>query len=329
VISTPLTLRTAFSAGTSLSCVAQPDQCAVLTAAPDLLERFGLVLVQSTNNVTLEHVVIDGNRPARTASTAARMCQLGRNVFGFNASVLGCTGCALRDVVSANALCGSGMVWSGWQAVITSSEFRGNGDASTPNMWADGLTAVFAANAEIRDNRFIDNSDIALILGSAAGARVERNVIVQRTQPAFAGLMLHNFSGDYRRITADFRGAVVANNTVDCASQLCVFGLQVGPRPWSRGYNIVGGEVSNNEVRGAKVGINVDGAGVRRMPISIFANKVEGVPAAAYFSDCADRIPALWMNIAPTSVVDRRNDVSPAGGLSSDGCQLWSRLASN
>jgi hypothetical protein len=54
---------------------------------------------------------------------------------------------------------------------------------------------------------------------------------------------------------------------------------------------------------------------------------VEGVPAAAHFSDCAESIPALWMNIAPTSVVDRRAEAIPAGARFSEWCQLWSPLA--
>lgn len=327
VVSTPLTIRTARSSGTSLSCTSAPEDCAVLTVGPDFSDRYGALRIESTNNVLLEHVVIDGNRAARLTSFAARMCRLGRNTFGFNATVWSCATCALEDVVSMNALCGTGMVWSGAQASIRRSEFRGNGDAKTPNMWADGLTVIYAPDSEIRDNRFIDSSDIGLIVGYGVRSRIERNIVLQRTQPAFAGLMLHNFSIDTRRIQGDFRGAVIAGNLIDCGSQLCVFGVQVGPRPWSRGLNIVGGELYDNEVRGAKVGINVDGAGVRRVPVAIFANRVNGVPASSHFSDCAGPIPTEWMNIAPTSVVDRRDETIPAGARLSDPCQLWSPLA--
>jgi hypothetical protein len=327
VISTPLTIRTARSSGTGVSCATQPADCATLAAGPDLYDRFGALLIQSTNNVTLEHVVLDGNRGARLASSAARMCQLGRNTYGFNATVLGCASCALEDVVSMDALCGSGMIWSGERATIRRSEFRANGDARTPPMWADGLTLLYAPDSQVRDNTFVDNSDIGLIIGYAVRSHIERNLVRQRAQPAFAGLMLHNFSIDDHSIQGDFRGASIAGNTIDCGAQLCVFGIQVGPRPWSRGYNIVGGELRDNVVRGAKVGINVDGAGISRMPVAIFANTVEGVPAAAHFSDCAESIPALWMNIAPTSVVDRRAEAIPAGARFSEWCQLWSPLA--
>ena len=76
------------------------DQCAVLVAAPDLLTTWGPLFVWSTNNVTLEHLVIDGNREARTSSPAARLCLKGQNVFGFNATFLDCLNCGLDDVVS-------------------------------------------------------------------------------------------------------------------------------------------------------------------------------------------------------------------------------------
>ena len=85
VVSTPLTIRTAGSAGTPLSCAANSTSCAVLAAAPDLLAMWGPLVVWSTNNVSLEHLVIDGNRSARVTSTAAGFCLTRSNTFGFNA----------------------------------------------------------------------------------------------------------------------------------------------------------------------------------------------------------------------------------------------------
>ena len=120
---------------------------------------------------------------------------------------------------------------------------------------------------------------------------------------------------------------MIANNTIDCGAQLCTFGIQVGPRPWYASHNIVGGEVRDNTVRGAKIGINVDGAGDRDAPTAIFGTSVEAAPAGSYFATCAQPIPASWMNIAPTSVVDRREEDTRAASHLSDWCQLWSDLA--
>jgi hypothetical protein len=326
VVSSPLTLRTAGTAGAS-SCVAAPDGCAVLVAAPDLGDQWGLLLVRSTTHVSLEHLVVDGNRAQRTQSAAARFCVSGDNTYGFNASVLECDGCRVDDVVSRNAVCGTGMVWTGANATIERNAFLSNGDAATRSMWSDGLTLLSAPQSTIRDNTFEDNSDVALIIGYGVDSRLEHNSIRQRAQPAFAGLMLHSFNSNDRASSGDFRGAVIANNTIDCGAQLCTFGIQVGPRPWDSTANIVGGELHDNTVKGAKIGINVDGAGDRDAPIAIFSNSVEAAPPGSYFATCAQPIPSAWMNISPTSIVDRRQEETKAASHLSDWCQLWSDLA--
>lgn len=326
VVATPLTIRTAGSAGTSLACSATPGACATFVAAPDFTDPWGVILMTSTNNASLEHIVIDGDRQARLASRSALACLEGRNTFGFNASVLYCDHCGLTDVLSSHALCGTGMAWVGANATIRNSTFRANGDGATSTLWADGLTVIYAPQSEISDNQFIDNTDVALIVGYAVSSRIERNVVRQRTQASFAGLMLHNFSSNDLTTGGDFRGAVVAHNTIDCGPQLCVFGIQVGPRPWNAKLIIVGGDLHDNEVRGAKVGINVDGAGIFRAPVAIHDNVVSAVPEGVYFSDCPRPIATGSINISPTSVVDRGDENTPIGAHLSDLCQLSSTL---
>ncbi len=322
VVTTPLTIRTAGTRGSSVPCTTAPDRCAWLVAAPDFRDPWGVLLVNATNNVTIEHLVIDGNQAARGASTAARSCITGQNIFGFNASVLRCLNCSVADVLSRNALCGTGMVWVGGNASIQRSTFQGNGNAST-RMWSDGLTMLYAPQSEIVDNQFLDNSDVALIFGYGVSSRIERNVVRQRAQPAFAGLMLHNFNSRDLKTGGDFRGAVIAGNTIDCGPQLCVFGIEIGPGPWNGDRLIVvGGDVRDNVVRGARVGINVDGAGILRAPVVLRDNEVSGVPSGTLFPACARPIAAGDMNISPTSVVDRGDDTSPAASYLSDSCQL-------
>ena len=329
VVSTPHTIRTAGSADGSVGCAradAQPH-CAVLIASNTFADNNGLLLVWSTSDVHLEHIVVDGNNISRLSSPSAVFCVNGFNTYGFNASVIDCVGCSLDDVVSRNALCGTGMVWSGGKATIQRSEFRGNGIAATYGLWADGLTLVYAPESTVHSNRFVDNSDVALILGYGVNSHVQDNTIIQRGQPSFAGLMLHNFHSDDLSFRGDFRGAVIANNTIDCGNQLCVFGIQLGPRPWDDTRNIVGGTIIDNDVIGAKVGINADGAGSRAAPTTVYANAVTNTPTATVFSGCAEAVPTDSMNVAPTSVVDRRSDASPVGTHLSYMCQLSSALA--
>jgi len=327
VVSKPLTIRTA-TPGSDLpmACTVDETQCAVLVAAPDLVAQWGPLFIKSTSGVTLEHIVIDGNREARNASDATRRCQDGDNTYGFNVSVLECASCTVTDVVSTHAICGTGMVWIGADATIQHSAFRANGDSAT-RIWSDGLTLLFAPRSVITENEFVDNTDVALIIGYGVGARLERNTVLQRTQPAFAGLMLDNFDSNDLTSAGDFRGAVVAHNRIDCGAQLCTFGIQVGPRPWHATQNVIGGELYDNEVRGAKIGINADGAGVVDAPTTVYGNSIEDVPPGGRFAACAERIPADAINVAPTSVVDRRGDPMQAGSHSSDSCQLWSDIA--
>jgi hypothetical protein len=325
VISSPLTLRGA--AGRASSCVAEPEDCALLVAAPEFADQWGLLVVRSTTHARLERLVLDGNRTERTESAAARFCVNGDNTYGFNAAIFDCEGCRVEDLVSRNAVCGTGMVWTGANATIEHSAFLSNGDSLTASMWSDGLTLLSAPRSTIRENTFENNSDVALIIGYGVDSRVEHNTIRQRTQPAFAGLMLHSFNSDDRATSGDFSGAVIANNAIDCGAHLCTFGIQVGPRPWDSTTNIVGGELHDNIVKGAKIGINVDGAGHRDAPTVIFSNSVEAAPPGSYFATCTQPIPAAWMNIAPTSIVDRRNEETKAASHLSDWCQLWSNLA--
>ena len=56
-------------------------------------------------------------------------------------------------------------------------------------------------------------------------------------------------------------------------------------------------------VRGAKVGINVDGAGMLGAPVAIYDNRVTPAPAGSYFSGCPQPIPADWMNVAPGDLI--------------------------
>jgi hypothetical protein len=328
VITRPVTIRTEGTADGSTPCQTKPDLCAILMASPALFDDYGLLLVHSTPDVVLEHIVVDGNRKARLGTPAGRACLAGRNVIGFNATAFDCTRCMLRDFVSRNALCGTGMLWSGSHALIERSDFRGNGQSGTPGLWADGLTAIHAPDSTIRNNRFIDNSDVGLILGYGVRTRVEDNDVLQRGQSLFAGIMLDNFTSSDPELYGDFRGAIVTDNVVDCRPQLCLFGIQLGPRPWYAGVNILGGSVFENNVHGAKVGINVDGAGVTGAPIRIFSNRVTDVPAGR-FANCAKALPTGWMNVAPSSLVDRGDEATVTSDYMSDGCQFGSEVMPN
>jgi hypothetical protein len=325
VVRRPVTIRTAGSADGSITCSSGPDGCANLVASPAMSDDYGVLSIRSTSDVRLEHIVFDGNHRGRLSTHAVQACRTGHTAVGFAASAFDCTRCAMHDVVATHALCGTGMLWIGAEAAIERSDFRDNGDSAS-GLWADGLTAMYVPDSQIRENRFFENSDVSLILGYAARSRIEENHFVQRTQSVFAGLMLDNFNSENLSIRGDFRDAKVTRNKIDCRQLRCLFGIQVGPRPWYPTRNIVGGYIWDNQIHGAKVGINVDGAGVAQAPVRIFSNRVTDLPAPSYFSNCGTSISTGWMNVAPTSFVDRGDETTPTTTQFTDTCQFFSAL---
>src|SRR5262249_41077961 len=151
---------------------------------------------------------IDGNRGARLGGTAAATCASGYNRRGFNGIARG-DGNTFRYSGSIHAVCGTGMEWAGAHATISNSVFAANGDHNQDMMWSDGLTLTAADQSVIQNNLFVDNSDIDLILGGAAGSQVTGNTIVQLFQGSFGGLMLDNFNGN---TTGYFEGAEIVGN---------------------------------------------------------------------------------------------------------------------
>ena len=300
----PITLRTEGLAGGAGSCL-HGLTCATLEAAPGLYVENGFVMIAG-ERVVLEHLVLDGNRAARLGSAAASTCAGGFNRVGFNATAQSCVNCGFITSASINALCGSGFEWVGDGATIIGSSFRDNGDNSRHMMWSDGLTLIRSDGAVVRNNEFIDNSDIGFISGGARGGVFIDNLVLQTRQLAFGGLMLDNFNGSSH---GDFAGAVLRGNRVDCTNRQCDYGIVVGPHAWYPSANIRGGEGSGNTVLNAKLGLVVSGGGTADAPVILFGNTVSGSPSSATFL-CGSR-PSANAVISPDSVVDTRGDPAP------------------
>ena len=308
-ITRPITLRTAALAMGALPCAAG-TACAVLRASATLDVASGFVAIGTVDGVTLDHLVLDGNRAARTTSLAAQRCAAGNNRNGFNASAAGCTHCAFTNSVSMRALCDTGFEWRGDDATITDSTFAGNGDHATRNLWSDGLTLLQSDRARVERCTFADNSDIGFISGGARNASFRDNAMTQTLQDAFGALMLDNFNGGTH---GDFTGATVTANRIDCSTGRCHFGIEVGPHPWYRSVNITGGIITANTVRGALQGINVEGGGTVAHPVQLFANPVTQWNTHGTFN-CGVRTTTA-LNISPDSVVDRHGETGSASNV--------------
>ncbi|EPX55217.1 hypothetical protein D187_009424 [Cystobacter fuscus DSM 2262] len=313
LINKPFTLRTRGLENSAANCEEPGINCAVLKALPSFNAKVGgFLAAEATQNVTFDHLILDGNRAARLGTTAASQCPMGsdNNRWGFNARMSDCAFCRFTHGVSKNALCGTALEFRGNDGTITNSVFRSNGQNSVPGMWADGLTIHFSDRATVTHNTFVDNSDVALILGGGQNAVVTHNRISQPGQVAFAGLMLDNFNTP---AWGNFTGAVVSGNTIDCsAARNCHFGIEIGPHPWYLPpTNIQGGDVHGNSVSSARQGINVDGAGTTQAPLLLYGNTVTNeAPGSASFNCGVHSTSRLNINTAD-SVVDRNGDTTP------------------
>jgi len=284
-------IRTVGATGTSTACT-RGIPCAVLLAAPSFNTTDGFMgVVQS--GVTLDHLVLDGNRSARIGSTAQQQCKGGNNHAGYNA-IAHAASFSFIGSASVNALCGTGMELIGDNAVISGSVFNGNGDHYTTNTWSDGLTALSSNGMKITNSYFGENSDVSLVIGGSKNAIVQNNTVYQSQNRAFAGMMLDNFNGSQ---PSDFSGTVVSNNTITCNN--CDFAMNLGPHPWYLSSNIYGGTVTANYIRGGSITLNVDGAGTSSLPLWVYSNDL-GAAHTITGGPCGVN---SRLNISPDSVM--------------------------
>jgi len=275
-ITFPFTLRTKGLQGSSATCTLDTP-CATLKAAPEFSDRYGLIAVgtddSQVRHVNLDHIALDGNRIARLKGHAHAQCLTGGhgNSWGFNARMKNCTECTLTYSSSSNTLCGTAMEWWGDGATIAHNAFLNNGNRHLVHEWADGLSMHLSNHSTVRGNRFVDNSDVALISFGAHHTMFENNTIHQVKMPAFAGLMLDSLD------TGDFTDSVVTGNVIDCAPGMCDFAVNIGPRPWYPDNQAVfGGKVTGNTIRGGTLGMNIAGVKAGGQPMEIAGNKFEG-----------------------------------------------------
>jgi hypothetical protein len=312
----PMVLSTELDAPAKTSCDAPSSPCATLRATPDLAffadEWGGFFKVEHTSDVAIDHIVFDGNRQQRLGSAPALACAAADGSDGANVSIATCDDCTFTHSVSKNTLCGTALGWWGTGGLIAHNTFRDNGDHETNLMWADGLTLLAADETDVLDNRFVDNSDVALISGGAWGGVYAGNEIVQSGQKAFAAFMLHSFEGT---TSGNFVGLLIEGNTIDClgpsGQRMCNFGMNLGARAWDLSPTIFGGTVRSNSIANAGQGINVDGAGYAQTPLVLQDNVVLGQPSSGSFSCGLRATSALNIDVADSYVTLLGSTPSP------------------
>lgn len=294
------------------------EACPILQASPLFYSPIGVLSnSKGVGSIWIERVVIDGNRENRLASRTATECSenvnnrnAGRNVFMDE-----CIDCIVANSVIANAVCASGFVLIGSHITIENTIFLNNGEHDEHYMWADGLTCLNCDYSTFTGNIFQGNSDIDLILGSGISSKISSNRFIHdSSRPVFGALMLDNFNGG---ASGNFSGLVAVQNSIDCVSLSCCYGIELGPHPWYASAPIIGGfTIADNKISGASVGINLDAAGYFDSPVILDGNII---------SDWAVAFTCTWLcnreqqgqmiNSSPDSTVQYSNDNKPTSGI--------------
>jgi hypothetical protein len=323
-ITQEVTLRTEGVLATAAGCgLPGSPRCAVFRAAPELSDAYGLLLADGVTRLTLDHIVLDGNRGQRLHTGPGISCGgkwAGHEAEGrspaYNSGIHDCTNCSFYGLASVNAICGTGCEYSGPNATFARCLFQNNGDhfgrqsGAEGHKWSDGLTMGSGADAVVRECLFQDNSDINFIIADAHGALVEANTFRMVANGAFGGIMLDNFNNPS---LSNHSGAVVRGNGIDGGNRMH-YGIELGPRPWySAGGNLRGPVlVTNNTISGAAFFIDADGAGMPGAPFVVAANTFLGDCVAAFACVNGDvEYNCSLMNIAPSSTVDREGETNP------------------
>jgi hypothetical protein len=298
-----IALRTRGRAGTAACSTSADHGCAELFALPSFDQPFGMLL--ATASVSVEHVVLNGNRQGRGGTAAHQGCVTGDNTRGFNA-MFQCAGCTLAHSVSIYALCGTGFgVGSpGSGVTIVGNSFAYNGVHTQKDLWADGLTVLDASGSTFSGNTFIDNSDIDLIFGGCQGCLIQNNLIVHTGDPAggaFAALMIQkwpNTSGNYADV-------LVSGNVIDCGPhRSCGSGLYIGSESWypetPYGTLVPGatsGLITQNSIVNAMNALYIAAKG-----LAIYGNGFNNAHGVAIPSTCGQNlVSATPIVVSPTA----------------------------
>ncbi len=269
-----------------------------------------------SNAVRLDHLVFQGTLLSDPNLSAKRCAvEKDRSIAGglrVRGDMLVINRSVFRDMACYTAL----EYEDGVSTVFIDNDFTGNGLHKGPLHWADGLTIHQGKNLNVSGNRFRDNTDVQLIFGECIGCTVADNRFshsVAAGGGSFADLMLQAWP---KVTSGNFTGTKVVRNTIDCGPQhRCGFGVMIGSAPW---YDApaFGGSVTDNIVRGAMLGINVD-----RLtgPMTIERNQVSASPGM-YSSNCGLRQVTKAINISPES--RRFLTMSTASEVSYRGCIL-------
>lgn len=250
------------------------------------------------DGITFAHLVIEGSHTSGVVAD----CKLpDRRPLGGGVRVLG-SNFTIRKSVLRNFTCYTTMevLDRAKRLLIEDNHIGPNGDHRPGDIWSDGITIHDSEDTIVRRNRFVDNTDVQLILGGCRRCQIVDNEFRHSgpfSRASFAELMLQAFPST----GGDYTGSLITRNDIDCGKRhLCGYGIMIGANPWKAGDNprypgaMFGGTITKNKVANALIGINIDSP---TGPVEIHGNDVAS-SGGRFESDCGTKEwPAV--NIAP------------------------------
>jgi hypothetical protein len=124
--------------------------CATFRASAGLSSMYGVLSVHDTANVTVDHIVLDGNRWERLTGPAGLACAAanGNRAIAYTSGIHNCVGCNLLGAVSMHAVCGTGLEFSGSGFTVKNSFFHINGE----------LCAIFCSLRMDRNGLYVNDA---------------------------------------------------------------------------------------------------------------------------------------------------------------------------
>lgn len=244
------------------SCTAEGDlSCLTFKASQNVTMaagRAGLFRVTGSQ-VVISHLILDGDRQNRESSRNKQGCQNGDNSQGLGFTVLASNSIFTKSVLK-NGLCGTAFeVHSGSHHLqFLDNQITSNGRHYQTNLWSDGLTVHNSEDSKFLRNIFSDNTDIQMVFGGCKNCEISNNVFRHSNDKegaSFGELMIHAWPGQ----DGDYTNSSVEANDIDCGpSRLCGYGLLVGGDSWYMGTKAKFGNIFNNQIKRAMIGLSVD-----------------------------------------------------------------------
>jgi len=334
-ITNSLTLKTAGQSEADAKCNYNNDpSCAEIIASPDFIDKQGVLLVKS-NDIALDHIVLNGNKLGRAGKAGAVACtsgEKGANQYGMVSNFRCLENCKVTNSVFKNALCGTALgtgnvIGNKGEYVnnftIEKNSFVFNGVHNKQGLWSDGLTFGDGENSVIKENELIDNTDVQLIVGTCLSCKIQKNIIKHTGTfqgSSFAALMFHNWG---QQALSGYRtGSDISNNEIDCGdNKRCGFGLYIGNDVWT-GQKLVelnqGGSFHDNIIKNAQQGFIIDDA----HDLEIYNNKVIN-SGGSFRASCGLKTGNAYNIGLDSRNIDRVKDETPDSAythISWNGC---------